>query len=247
MSAFLTVATPGITSAVQQAFGTGSSLPCQGFHTSPHSVKSEADVLMPRRPTFFRFRDDDSLAFAALAAAVVAVSSRPSRHCHQRRAATASEPERPVGLLGKMRRKLPKAPSKEELKKYGTGMVFSYSFVGTLNMCLMVAISWPIFILRNGESPLLFSPFTLNPKYIVYLTAVYFSYGSVCTPFLLAAAIAFAPPCTWILNTLQDRLKCPRWLAFSMLSAVMALGFCVFMVAAIALSCAAFRTPIWVR
>ena len=56
------------------------------------------------------------------------------------------------------------------MKKYGTAMAFSYSFLGTLNMCMMVAISWPLFIMRTGGSPVLFSPLKLNPKYALYLT-----------------------------------------------------------------------------
>ncbi|CAE8600988.1 unnamed protein product, partial [Polarella glacialis] len=149
-------------------------------------------------------------------------------------------------LWDRLQAKLPKAPSKEELQKYGTGFVYSYSFVGTLNMCMMVAISWPIFILRTGGSPVLFDPFTLNPKFAVYLTAVYFSYGSCTTPFLVMAAMALAPPFTWTLSLLQDRLKYPRWLALLTLSVLMGIGFCGFMIAAIAASCAAFRTPMLV-
>eukprot|EP00931_Biecheleriopsis_adriatica_P071571 TRINITY_DN45452_c0_g1_i1.p1 TRINITY_DN45452_c0_g1~~TRINITY_DN45452_c0_g1_i1.p1 ORF type:complete len:238 (-),score=33.17 TRINITY_DN45452_c0_g1_i1:69-782(-) len=144
------------------------------------------------------------------------------------------------------RLRLPKAPSMAEVKKYGTGMVFSYSFVGTLNMCIMVALSWPVFILRTGASPLLFAPFKLNPKFVVYLTAVYFSYGSCTTPFLLAAAMVLAPVFTGALSTLQDRMRCPKWLAFLILASLMAGSYCILLVLLITLSCAAFRTPIWV-
>lgn len=63
----------------------------------------------------------------------------------------------------------------EEMKKYGTAMVFSYSFVGSLNMCIMVAISWPLFIMRTGSSPVLFAPLKMNPKYILYLTGALMS------------------------------------------------------------------------
>lgn len=58
------------------------------------------------------------------------------------------------------------------MQKYGTAMLFSYSFLGTLNMCAMVAISWPLFIMRTGGSPVLFSPLKLNPKYALYLTGL---------------------------------------------------------------------------
>ena len=61
------------------------------------------------------------------------------------------------------------------MKKYGTAMVFSYSFVGSLNMCIMVAISWPLFIMRTGGSPVLFAPLKMNPKYILYLTGALMS------------------------------------------------------------------------
>ena len=69
--------------------------------------------------------------------------------------------------------------SLQEMKKYGTAMAFSYSFLGTLNMCVMVAISWPLFIMRTGGSPILFSPLKLNPKYALYVTGWRFAFFSM--------------------------------------------------------------------
>ena len=37
------------------------------------------------------------------------------------------------------------------------------------NMCMMVALSWPVFIMRTGGSPILFSPLKLKPQYMVCL------------------------------------------------------------------------------
>lgn len=134
----------------------------------------------------------------------------------------------------------------KDVRKYGVGMVFGYGFVGTLNSCIMVAISWPIFILRTGGSPVLFTPLKMNPKFLLYLSAVYFTYGTVTTPFLAVAAAALAPMFGWVLDTLQRRLGCPRLLAMSTLSFLFIGGFAAFLVAAVVLACAVFRTPVWV-
>lgn len=138
-----------------------------------------------------------------------------------------------------------KAPSFEELKKYGIGMAFSYALVGGLNFCLMIAISWPLFILRNGASPVLFDPLSMNPQFILYLTAVYFSYGTVSTPFLIAGAVALASPAEWALTALQERLKCPRPLAFVLLAVVEVIFLAVFLPAAILAACAVSGTSVW--
>ncbi|CAE7384534.1 unnamed protein product [Symbiodinium natans] len=159
--------------------------------------------------------------------------------------AEAAPAKEKFGFLGKLRKKLPKKPSAEEMKKYGAGMVFSYSFVGSLNMCMMVALSWPLFIMRTGNSPILFSPLKLKPQYMVYLTAVYFSYGSCTTPFLLAFALLLAPFFSKLLTGFQKRLGCPKWLAFIIMGFLMAACYLLALPLLIALTCAAFRQPVW--
>eukprot|EP00415_Alexandrium_ostenfeldii_P000641 UN0641 len=134
----------------------------------------------------------------------------------------------------------------EELRKYGLGATFAYAFLGTLNSCVMVAVSWPIFILRTGGSPIAFSPLMMNPKFLIYLSAVYFTYGSVTTPVLLVAATALAPAFNWVLTTLQERLGCPRWLTILALGIAYAIGFAVFLVLAVLAACAICKTPVWV-
>ncbi|CAE7856311.1 unnamed protein product [Symbiodinium necroappetens] len=147
------------------------------------------------------------------------------------------ETEEKSGFLGKLRKRLPKKPTKEEMKKYGAGMVFSYSFVGTLNMCMMVALSWPVFIMRTGGSPILFSPLKLKPQYMVYLTAVYFSYGSCTTPFLLAFALLLAPFFSKLLGGFRKRLGCSKWLAFVLMGLLMAVCYLLALPFLIALAC----------
>lgn len=132
----------------------------------------------------------------------------------------------------------------QEMKKYGTAMVFSYSFLGTLNMCMMVAISWPLFIMRTGGSPVLFAPLKMNPKYALYLTGVYFTFGSCATPFLLAAAVGLAPVFAKLLSTLQKRLKCPQWLAFFLLGLLMAACYVIALPVFITLACLALHQPV---
>lgn len=123
-------------------------------------------------------------------------------------------------------------------------MVFSYSFLGTLNMCMMVAISWPLFIMRTGGSPVLFAPLKMNPKYALYLTGVYFTFGSCATPFLLAAAVGLAPVFAKLLSTLQKRLKCPQWLAFFLLGLLMAACYVIALPVFITLACLALHQPV---
>lgn len=123
-------------------------------------------------------------------------------------------------------------------------MVFSYSFLGTLNMCMMVAISWPLFIMRTGGSPVLFAPLKMNPKYALYLTGVYFTFGSCATPFLLAAAVGLAPVFAKLLSTLRKRLKCPQWLAFFLLGLLMAACYVIALPVFITLACLALHQPV---
>eukprot|EP00416_Gambierdiscus_australes_P036017 CAMPEP_0171110852 /NCGR_PEP_ID=MMETSP0766_2-20121228/72806_1 /TAXON_ID=439317 /ORGANISM="Gambierdiscus australes, Strain CAWD 149" /LENGTH=111 /DNA_ID=CAMNT_0011572775 /DNA_START=87 /DNA_END=422 /DNA_ORIENTATION=- len=110
----------------------------------------------------------------------------------------------------------------------------------------MIAATWPVFILRTGGSPLLFDPFKVNPKFTLYLSAAYFTYGSVTTPFLLTLALALAPIFDKVLSTLRERLGCPQWLAMAALCALYAGGFVVFLVVAVLAACAICRTPVWV-
>ncbi|CAK0860351.1 unnamed protein product [Prorocentrum cordatum] len=138
------------------------------------------------------------------------------------------------------------APSKEQLKELGVGIPFSYALLGSMNSAVMVAVCWPIFVMRSGGSPLLFAPLKLNPKFAVYLSAVYFSYGSVSTPFLAIAAVAVAPFFNSTLKMLQERLNCPRWFALAVVTIGLAVVLPAFLVGAICLSCLVCRCPVLV-
>lgn len=92
---------------------------------------------------------------------------------------------------------------------------------------------------------MLFTPLKMNPKYMLYLTGVYFTYGSCTTPFLLAAALALAPLFSGLLSTLRKRLKCPKWLAFLLLGLLMSVAYALALPLLIALACLAFHQPVW--
>lgn len=139
-----------------------------------------------------------------------------------------------------------KGLSMKQLRKYGIGMMFAYGFVSNINACTMVAISWPIFIRQTGSSPIFFSPFRFNPKFIVFYGALYLSIGSLMRPFRFAIAAALAPAFDRILSTFQDRLGWPRWAALIPLILTQCIGTFAYFFLAIGLSCLLFRTPIWV-
>jgi len=152
--------------------------------------------------------------------------------------------ERKTTIVDKLRSKL-KFPSAQNIRKQGSAVALSYSIVGTLNFILMVAVSWPLFIRATGGSPIMWYPPRPNPKFIVSVSAVYFSYGSVSTPFLAAAAAALAPAISWLLGRLNTRRSCPVWLALG----AAALGFITSMaaifVASVVVACRICHTPIW--
>eukprot|EP00435_Cladocopium_sp_Y103_P062211 s313_g23.t2 len=183
------------------------------------------------------------VAFGCLTASAVAFGSCQEAKGRRRWRAEATGKARSApGFLQKLRLRHHSAAawlpwSLQEMKKYGTAMAFSYSFLGTLNMCVMVAISWPLFIMRTGGSPILFSPLKLNPKYALYLTGVYFTFGSCATPFLLAASVGLAPFFAKLLSALQKRLKCPKWLAFFLLGLLMAACYVMALPLFITLAC----------
>mmetsp|Transcript_13429 Transcript_13429/g.36149 ORF Transcript_13429/g.36149 Transcript_13429/m.36149 type:complete len:250 (-) Transcript_13429:67-816(-) len=188
------------------------------------------------------------VAAAVGAGALARVTRRPSSCARAEGVAStpASGEASEKGFLSRLRARLPKPPSKEQLAKLGTGFAFAYGFIGGLNMCVMVGVSWPLFIIKTGGSPLLFRPFSLNPKFVVFLTALYFSYGTVTTPALVVASAALAPAFNWILTTIQDRFGYPRWLALFVAFSVGFVAFSLSMVAAVALGCAVCRKPVWV-
>lgn len=159
---------------------------------------------------------------------------------------SVSSQEGGSGPWASLRRRLPKAPSLGELRKYGFGFALSYAFLGCLNSCVMVAVSWPVFVMRTGGSPLLFHPaLKVNPKFLIYVTAVYFSYGSLTTPFLLAGSAGLAPAFDWLLKTLQQRIGCPQWLAMGILALLYIAGFFGLLILAVVAACAICRVPVW--
>eukprot|EP00438_Fugacium_kawagutii_P029928 Skav232674 [mRNA] locus=scaffold698:298930:304192:+ [translate_table: standard] len=233
------------------------------LHPGAVAVAPAQRTSLWRRPSLSQRGDFTSrctslaLASSASIASLAAASGRCALQRRQwPRRATAGD-AKAQNFFQKLRSKLPKPPSKEEMQKYGTAMLFSYSFLGTLNMCAMVAISWPLFIMRTGGSPVLFSPLKLNPKYALYLTGllppgcfaikqgimtcVYFTFGSCATPFLLAASVGLAPLFAKLLSGLQNRLKCPKWLAFFLLGLLMAACYVAALPLLITLACVALR------
>lgn len=149
--------------------------------------------------------------------------------------------------LQKVKRRFPKKPSAEIFRKNGISAVFMYIALGRLNEILMIVVLWPLFIMRNGASPILLKPvLTMNPKFLIYVTAVYFSYGSLMVPVMLAAAAALAPTFNRVLGMLQRRLGCSKGLAVGLLALASALGGLGVLVGGIALACAVCRVPVLV-
>mmetsp|Transcript_28437 Transcript_28437/g.72040 ORF Transcript_28437/g.72040 Transcript_28437/m.72040 type:complete len:299 (+) Transcript_28437:13-909(+) len=149
--------------------------------------------------------------------------------------------------LQKVKRRFPKKPSAEIFRKNGISAVFMYIALGRLNEILMIVVLWPLFIMRNGASPILLKPvLTMNPKFLIYVTAVYFSYGSLMVPVMLAAAAALAPTFNRVLGMLQRRLGCSKGLAVGLLALASAVGGLGVLVGGIALACAVCRVPVLV-
>lgn len=151
-----------------------------------------------------------------------------------------------TGLINRLRAILPKAPTPKEIGRLGVGFGMAFSFLGGLNLCIMIAVSWPLFILRTGGSPLLFNPFTFNPLYIAYFSAIYFAYGTVTTPPLVAAAAALSPAFNWMLQTLRKRFGVPYWLAMILLQIGSSFTHVGTVIGSVLLGCAIAGTPVWV-
>eukprot|EP00448_Togula_jolla_P012705 CAMPEP_0170617940 /NCGR_PEP_ID=MMETSP0224-20130122/26691_1 /TAXON_ID=285029 /ORGANISM="Togula jolla, Strain CCCM 725" /LENGTH=241 /DNA_ID=CAMNT_0010943877 /DNA_START=61 /DNA_END=782 /DNA_ORIENTATION=+ len=140
--------------------------------------------------------------------------------------------------------KLPKLPTPEQIKKLGAGMALSYLFLGTLNSCAMVIVSWPVFILRTGVSPIIFEPFSMNPQYMVSLGVIYMGYGTLTTAPLAAGAAALSPLFARLFAALRRRLGRRKWLAIVLLIVGYVVSFSVFLVSAIVLACAICHVPV---
>eukprot|EP00403_Amphidinium_massartii_P020707 CAMPEP_0178388272 /NCGR_PEP_ID=MMETSP0689_2-20121128/9504_1 /TAXON_ID=160604 /ORGANISM="Amphidinium massartii, Strain CS-259" /LENGTH=221 /DNA_ID=CAMNT_0020008663 /DNA_START=109 /DNA_END=774 /DNA_ORIENTATION=- len=147
-------------------------------------------------------------------------------------------------LFQSLRAKL-KPPSKEELKKLGPGFTLSYVFASAVNMCIMIAVSWALFIKTRGGSPLLLSPLKFNPAYLAYLSVVYFSYGSVMTPIQIVLAVGMTPACDVVLSALERRFSCSRSMAVGIFTVLGFLSFPVSLCGTILLACAVARVPVW--
>ncbi|CAE8635896.1 unnamed protein product [Polarella glacialis] len=135
---------------------------------------------------------------------------------------------------------------KQMMAKYGVGMVFSYTFLSNVNGCLMFSICWPIFISSTGLSPLLFNPFRLNPKFLVYYGAIYLSLGSIMRMFRFGIAVRITPAFDRMLTYFQDRLGWPRWATSVAMIVAQTVGSIVFLGCALCVTCLLFRTPIWI-
>jgi len=87
---------------------------------------------------------------------------------------------------------IPNTPSKEEMRTLGVGFVFSYVFLGGLNLLGMTGVSWVSFSMSTGAAPIVLSPFEVDTRFVALFSGVYFSYGTLASPFVLGGAVALA-------------------------------------------------------
>lgn len=129
------------------------------------------------------------------------------------------------------------------------GLVFGYAFVGGLNFCVMLAGSFAFFKSNMGGNPILFEPqpflLQVNPEFVVFVTGIYFSYGSISTPLLAGAAVALAPAYDSAVNALEEKLNCPRLLAMAALAGVASVVQFGFFVLALFVACAIMGTTVF--
>mmetsp|Transcript_15542 Transcript_15542/g.35587 ORF Transcript_15542/g.35587 Transcript_15542/m.35587 type:complete len:240 (-) Transcript_15542:36-755(-) len=232
------------------------------WFSSQHAAR-----LMPRFPALVRIALLALLAVSALPSATFAVgaphgcrgrsavqmidssqhgSAVPSERLHRLSRQSSVEPPstESTNWLKTLRSKL-KPPGKEELKKLGPGFSVSYLFASAFNMCVMISLSWALFIKTKGASPVLLSPLKFNPAYLAYLSVIYFSYGSVMTPIQILLSVAMTPIANGVLAVIERRCKCSRSMAAIIFTVFGAVTFPLSLSGAVLLGCAVARVPVW--
>lgn len=111
------------------------------------------------------------------------------------------------------------------MQRNGVGYFFSYGLVSNVNGCLLLAISWALFVRTRGTSPVAvdpglplvanvllacFKPARMDPKFLLYYGAVYLSVGSVMRPLRIGLAASLVPLVRGFFDFVQVRLRCPR-------------------------------------
>mmetsp|Transcript_101437 Transcript_101437/g.257958 ORF Transcript_101437/g.257958 Transcript_101437/m.257958 type:complete len:283 (-) Transcript_101437:141-989(-) len=145
------------------------------------------------------------------------------------------------------------------IQRNGVGYFFAYGLVSNVNGCLLLAMSWALFVRTRGVSPVLadpalplvgtvlkafFRPSSMNPKFLLYYGAVYLSVGSIMRPLRIGLAAGLVPVVRRFFDFVQDRLRCPRPLTWVVaFVSLVVFSLCCFPVAVL-LCCFVLRVPV---
>jgi len=108
--------------------------------------------------------------------------------------------------------------TKDQLVKMGTSALLAYGFVSNVNAVCMITISWKIFTVKTGLSPLTAGQW---PQYLLAYVALYATVGTVLRPIRVMVAAGITPVFDKVVSYLQEKLKANR---------VVAIGTTVFLV-----------------
>ncbi|CAE7938238.1 unnamed protein product [Symbiodinium necroappetens] len=96
--------------------------------------------------------------------------------------------------------------ARQLIKKNGQGIVFSYPLCFGLNACICLALGGTSYVWTRRCRPLVLCPFHVDTKLFGYFTAIYLSYGTLCYPLQLGAAVALAPRFSRSFRRLKSRM-----------------------------------------
>eukprot|EP00439_Symbiodinium_sp_Y106_P066790 s122_g10.t4 len=112
--------------------------------------------------------------------------------------------------------------ARELIKKNGQGIVFSYPLCFGLNACICLVLGGTSYVWTRRCRPLVLCPFHVDSKLFGYFTAIYLSYGTLCYPLQLGAAVALAPKFSRSFRALKSRMGLNWFMAGAWLLALIA-------------------------
>lgn len=145
------------------------------------------------------------------------------------------------------------------IKRNGVGYVVSYGLLSNISGCTLFAIAWALFVRNKRVCPLPLTPgpsmffnacFALlkvpymHPKFLVFYAAMYATVGSAIRPFRIAIAAALTGPMQKFFDFIQERLGCPRVLAWLIALLMVLCGSFGYLGIAIYTACWALGVPV---
>jgi len=162
-------------------------------------------------------------------------------------------PELPRSRLARRWRQLV-----DTVRRSGMVYLFSYAFISHVNLALMFGVAWALFVRTWHACPIepsglpwaaevtcaFYRPVLLHRKFLASYGAMCLGLGTITRPLRAGMAVGLMPGVRRTISFFEDRLRCPKLLAYTLTIVVgVTLGSLCF-APAVFLSCAVLSVPV---